>query len=217
MNDPRDVSWWPDFTGCGVVVMAAGPSMSRLQADIVRSSGLISISINETWKLATWADYHYCCDWQYLKSKAPCKDAITSQRMIGKIPPRGLPPEMKWQEPLLKYVDVRAGHGHLIWDGFQIGGGGNSAFQITNWALRCGAKKVILLGVDCHSPNKHWHGVHDHPEAPVQKEATIEGWKRAWFNASRDPRATGKIVNCSPGTALQSIPRSDLLAEIGEV
>lgn len=49
----------------------------------------------------------------------------------------------------------------MIWDGRQIGSGGNSGFQAVNLAARTGARRVVLLGYDMgHGGRSHWHGEH---------------------------------------------------------
>jgi len=213
MIDPtgKDQSWRPDLKGRTVAVMAAGPSMTKAQAQCVaHTPEVYRCVINQTWQLASDADMLYGCDWQWHRRKAPHRDGFKGMRVVGAIP-KHLPPDMAWQEPLLNYVRVEAGKAHLIWDGPTLGAGNNSAFQAVNLLARCGAVNIILLGVDCHSPNQHWHGVHDHIEAPVQKQHTIDGWVRAWTNAAPDLAKRGvNVMNCAPGSALKVFPYVDL-------
>jgi len=96
----------------------------------------------------------------------------------------------------------------MIWEGHKIGAGSNSAFQAANLAVRWGASRIILLGVDCHSPGKHWHSNHTFVETSHQKQTLMHSWMRSWTNASKDLAQRGvEVVNCSPGTALDAFPK----------
>ena len=101
----------------------------------------------------------------------------------------------------------------MRWEGPRIGSGGSSAFQAVNLAARWGAKRIILLGVDCRSPGSRWHGAHPHPMQPNPTETTMRLWLDAWRGAARDLRARGvEVINCAPGSALEAFPKM----EIGE-
>lgn len=68
---------------------------------------------------------------------------------------------------------------------------------------------MILLGVDCHSPNRHWHGNHCFPEASHQKSTLMERWRIAWRNMAGDLKERGvECVNCSPDTACDAFPQA---------
>jgi len=216
----KDQSWWPNLKGRTVAILAAGPSMTRAQADLIKSSAEVyRCVINRSWELASDADMLYGCDWQWHRRKAPHRDGFKGMRVVGALPNQRnvhLPPDMAWQEPLLNYVKVVAGKTRMVWDGPTLGAGGNSAFQAVNLLARCGAVNVILVGVDCHSPNQHWFGVHDHIEAPVQKQHTVDGWINSWTNAAPDLERRGvKVLNCTPGSTLKAFPYADLFDALG--
>ena len=211
----KDQSWWPDMTGRTVAILASGPSMTRAQCDMVRGTEWISIAINETWLIARWATILYGCDWQWWKSKAPLGADFDGLRVCGTIPTvegsKKFPPEMKWQADLLRYLPVRAGLHQPLWKGSAVAAGSNSAFQVANWAARCGAKRLVLLGVDCHSPNAHWHGGHTHKEATDQKPQLMNTWIMAWRNAAPEYDKRGiRVINCSPGSALKCFKTASL-------
>ena len=211
----KDQNWWPDLKGRTVAILAGGPSMTRAQCDLVRGTNWVAITINETWQLAAWAAILYGCDWQWWQSKAPPVSDFDGLRVVGTVTQiRGkaqYPPEMAWQEPILNYIPVKAGMHTPLWTGPAVGAGSNSAFQVANWVARCGVARLVLLGVDCHSPNVHWHNGHTHPEATNQKPSLMESWIRAWKNAAPEYKDRGiEIINCSPGSALKWFPRADL-------
>ena len=116
--------------------------------------------------------------------------------------------DMHWQAKMLRYVSVRAGYGRMIWKGRDIGAGSNSAFQAANLAVRWGAIRLILLGVDCHSPNRHWHGNHTFNEAAHQKKTLMKTWIRAWETTVEEFADRGiECINCSHGSALGCFPK----------
>jgi len=210
ITDRTDTSWWPDLARARVAIIAAGPSLTREQCDTVRGLGYEAVAINESWRLTPGAFAHYICDWQYARWKMPRPEALHPKtlRIIGTWPPNGATPEMGWMEKLqLHRLHIEPGKNRLMWNDHCIGAGGNSAFQMLNWVLRCGCRDIIFLGLDCHTPNMHWHGSHDHPEKPIQKDHTLERWKVAFHNAAQDPKLRGvRIYNCSPSTALNAFP-----------
>ena len=211
----KDQSWWPNLKGKTVAILASGPSMTRAQCDLVRGTDWTAVAINETWRLAPWAAVLYGCDWAWWAAKAPTVEEFDGMRVVGTVANvknmKVLPPEMKWQESLLNYIPVIAGQSQPLWEGRALGAGSNSAFQVANWVARCGATRIFLLGVDCHSPNNHWHGGHTHPMAQNQKPTLMATWLAAWKNAA--PQFIERdieVINCSPGSALKVYPRADL-------
>ena len=205
----KDQSWWPDLKGRTVAILAAGPSMTKEQCDVVRGRDWYAIAINETWRIAQWAPALYGCDWQWWQNRSPPQGDYNGLRIIGALPHTTakrahFSGPMKWQEPLLRYVPASAGFGRMILDGPKIGAGSSSAFQAANLAVRWKAKRLILLGTDCHSHNQHWHGNHTFPEAPNQKKSLMKTWLRAWeMSVPQLEKLKVEVINCSPGSALK--------------
>lgn len=209
----KDQSWWPDLSNETVAILASGPSITREQCEVVRSRGWYAIAINETWRLAPWAKMLYGCDWEWWKHREPEPEKYRGVRVVGNMPVASknqpyLPPEMKHQADRLHHAPVRAGINKLLWYGDLLGAGSNSAFQAVNLAVRCGAKRLVLLGVDCHSPNKHWHENHTFTGAAIQKERVMTTWLRAWQLARDDFNKRGiKCFNCSPKSAVDAFKK----------
>ncbi len=151
------------------------------------------MAVNETWRLAPWADALYACDPDWWAARAPSLDEFRGLRIIGSD-----------SFPGCVEANVRADHYQLIWDGDEIGSGGNGAFQAMNLVLRWGAKRVVLTGVDCQG--EHWHGPHENGlRNPRQK--TFDKWIAGFNNAARDlKRMKIEVVNCSRVTALTAFP-----------
>lgn len=205
---------WPDWAGDTVVIAAAGPSITQEQVDHARSKARV-VAINESWRLAPWADALYACDWQWWLERAPLGEDFAGLRIIGRKPSAGdrvgLSPAERTVADLLLHADVRVGP-EMVWDGPHIACGGNGAFQAVNlFARYSGVRRFVLLGVDCHSPGNHWHGRHTHRRAKHTNELGIKGWIRSWENAARDLPGRGvEVINCSPGSALTCFPILDM-------
>lgn len=210
----KDQSWWPDLTGQTVAILAAGPSMTKEQCDVVRDRGWYAIAINEIWRMAPWAPARYGCDWQWWKHCRPRPDEFDGLCILGNLPVKDskyLPDDMKWQAKTLRYMPTRAGYTRMLWAGRETGAGSNSAFQAANFAVRCGSTRLILLGVDCHSPNRHCHANHTYPQAPIQKKSLMKTWIRAWEFAAKDfAERDIKCINCSPGSSVTVFKRMDV-------
>jgi len=179
--------------------------MTQAQATEVQAQRWRAIAINETWRLAPWADVLYGCDYLWWANRAP--DEFAGLRVVGHLPKRGaatvLPPDLaKWQD-VLRYAPTKGGCREMIFDGPETGAGQSSAFQAANLAVRWGASRVVLYGVDCHSPNAHWHGRHTFPGAGEQRDNLMAIWRESWANAARQLAERGvELVNASPGSAV---------------
>lgn len=111
--------------------------------------------INETWRLAPWADMLYACDHRWWKLRGPAPEEFAGERVQGHIGNR----EGLW--PGTWHGGVKAGCNDILIHGPHIGGGGNSGFQAVNLAVRMGARRIVLLGFDMgHSGQAHWHADH---------------------------------------------------------
>jgi hypothetical protein len=88
-----------------------------------------------------------------------------------------------------------------------VGGApGNSGAGAILLADKLGAKRIILIGYDCHKRGgSHWHG--DHPR-PLGNAGSIGRWPRQFRAVAEKVKAD--VVNCSPGTMLDCFPKADL-------
>lgn len=212
----KDRSWWPDLRTQTAAIMAGGPSITREQCDWVQWARWYSVAINESWRLAPWADALYGCDWQWWRHRAPVADDYAGLRIVGAIPGgragKGhLPKDMQGQAASLRFLPVIVGCNEIVENGDAVGSGANGAFQAFNWLIRCGAKRIVLLGADCRAPNDHWHGRHEFPGATIQRETTMQTWLRAWRNAQITCERLGiSVWNCAPGSAIRSFPAGEV-------
>ena len=105
-----------------------------------------------------------------------------------------------------------AGPRGISTDPGMICNGRNSGYQALNLAILAGARTVILLGFDAREPTadrkSHWFG--DHPR--VEPVAVFAEYRKAFSAAEGAIRAAGvRVVNCSPGSAIDSFPKMDLV------
>ncbi len=152
------------------------------------------MAINETWRLAPWADVLYGCDWQWWQARGPVE--FSGLRVIGK----------GEHEGCHRVEVIRTST--LLWKGNMIGGGGNGGFQALNLVCRWGAGRIIFLGLDCKGA--HWHG--DHRSGLGNPTSTaMMSWKRCFHGAANVLKSRGvEVLNASRDTALTAFPRVNL-------
>lgn len=195
--DLSKFDWMPDWTGQTVVVVASGPSAKGVE--LVEGAGLAKfITINDSWKLAPWADVLYACDyawWLKARGKPDWPNLRVSQDRIAC--------EMF---PEIKRIYVHRKAEHMVFGQLgQISWGGNSGFQAVNLAAIWGAKKILLVGYDmCLTNGVHWHKPHG-PGLSNPRELTIERWRQRLDKAAADLERHGvRVINCSMTSALKN-------------
>ncbi len=89
--------------------------------------------------------------------------------------------------------------------------GSNSGYQALNLAILAGAATVLLIGYDGHDPKPdeptHWFGNH-----PRREPASVYPLIRKSFKAGAAAiKAAGvRVINCSPGSAIDAFERMEL-------
>ena len=197
---------WPDATA---VLIGGGPSLTLEQVELVRrarENGAVRvIAINDAYLLALWAEVQYAADseWHGWHKVRPEFVAFAGQKCT--IQNSG--------------ANVQDDAVHMLRDGGRDGlsadpralrTGRHSGFQALNLAILAGATTVILLGFD-GKPNAegrtHFFGDHPRPE-PF---AVYEEMRKAFSAAETAIEAAGvTVVNCSPGSAIDSFPKMTL-------
>jgi hypothetical protein len=212
--------------GLTAVILGGGPSLAREQVEMVRGAreaGTVRvIAVNDSYLLAPWADVQYAADEHWRKWHADGIDkpllGLTAQdvreRWAG-FPGQkgGIQSQYPCQDDavhLLRNRDFPAITIGLSMDPGALVTGRNSGFQALNLAILAGAKRVILLGFD-GKPNaegrEHFHGGHPKP-TPA---AAYPLYRQAMSAAENAIKAAGvTVLNCSPGSAIDSFPKADL-------
>lgn len=189
---------WPDWTGETVVIGASGPSQCREDLEAVRGRARVLV-INETWRLAPWADALYGCDASWWHKRAPSAKDFRGLRIVG-----------KGDFPGVISAHVRA-VSRMIWNGAAIGGGGHSGFQAINLAAACGARRIVLTGYDLSvEGGTHWHGDHgaglNNPYPALMARCA-----RLLDEFADELAARGvEVINASRETALTAYPRMSI-------
>lgn len=189
---------WPGET---FVIVASGPSLTQEDVDFVRGKARV-IAINESFRMAPWADALYCCDarmWKWLHADRKrygnvhaftgLKFALTKDsakwpnvRVLQNTGPAGLEP---------KPNGLRTGR--------------NSGYQAINLAVHLGAQRVLLLGYDMQRTGgkEHWH--EDHPN---RTRSPYPQFRQSFAKIVEPLKAAGvEVINCSRETALECFPR----------
>jgi len=204
----------PEWQDATAVLLGGGPSLTVEQVERIRrarEAGLVRvIAINDAYRLAPFADVCYFADsewWGWHKDRAEfiafagqkCSIADSGANITDK------------DVYILSNANGR-GHGYgLSLDPRQIVTGRNSGYQALNIAVLAGAKTVILLGFDAREPSTdgktHWFG--DHPRRePI---AVYAEYRKAFSAGAGAIEAAGvRVVNCSPGSAIDAFPKMEL-------
>lgn len=183
---------WPGRT---VAVLASGPSMSQRVADAVR--GLPTIVINDTYRLAPWADLLYAADaaWWTLHPEALRFAGLkVSVDFVGGV----------------KQLNYTGSSGYDP-DPRAIRSGSNSGYQGVHLAAQAGAARILLCGFDMSAAKgAHWFG----PHRGGLVNTTADTYARFIhrfdsLKAALDERGV-EVINCTPGSALKCFPSAHL-------
>lgn len=165
------------------VCIASGPSLTAADCAKVEASGLYTIAVNYSWRMARFADVIYAGDpsfWDH-------------QSGIINIPAD------KWTclEP------VATKHGINLHGNFSSVG--NSGARAIQFAIDSGFKRVILLGYDMSVKNGvHWYD--DGSKAEDYKNR-FPKWQRQF---SQINLKGAEVINCSAYTELEAFKTAKL-------
>lgn len=191
----RRPDWWPKWDGGVCVIVASGPSAKGADLSIARGLARV-IVVNDSWRLAPWADVLYACDCKWW------------QAHYDELDFPGLKVTMSANCPFpLNVVDVAMG-GRIITDEPRIGSGSNSGFQAANLAVQFGAKKLVWVGFDMRVDlGVHWHGMHG-KKLNNPTEARVSRWRKYLDDAAGDFARLGvEVINTSTVSALKNYPK----------
>lgn len=178
---------WPEWTTAAII--ASGPSTKREDVELLRNIPTLAIKRNV--ELAPWADVVYGCDFAWWKSVRGLPDfkglKLTHARQAVE----------QYRCQKVEIPDHATSDRLLFGKTGVIGGGGNSAFQALNLAVQFGAKRILLIGVDCQSRSGvHWYGRNNAPGMNNPSEANFRRWLRAFANAAEQLKDID-VVNAS--------------------
>jgi len=182
------------YGGRTVVCAASGPSLTTEDLQLARDDGLSLIVVNNTWRLAPWADMLVAMDTAWWRKYGVEAEAGFAGLRVG-----------------FTVHATKWGASHSTW-GHMVHNFGNSGAAAIAVAVRAKADAVLLIGFDAGAgPNgeMHWHADHD---APLKNpQASIGRWPQQFERVGKHAREHGvRIVNCSRRTALDCFERMSL-------
>jgi hypothetical protein len=196
------VSFWsipPMWRGRTVAVLASGPGMSAQIADSLRAAGTPAIAVNDTYRLAPWAQIRYAADaeWWHENPEAALFDGLA-------VSVSAVPGVLQLQN-----TGVEGFERHPA----AVRTGGNSGYQAVHIAIHAGAARVLLCGFNMsNAEGMHWHGAHVRP-----LRNTDQGSYARWVDRFAALKDIGpEIINCTPGSALTCFPHMDLDEALNE-
>lgn len=199
----------PNIGEHSVVCIATGPSLSQEQLNLVEVSDIHSIAVNDAYQAASWAEWHYACDYKwwkwhvdniYFKAYEGLRIANTSDTRTPKLVPD------------VKIITGRENKG-MSFDPSMIHYGRNSGYQAVNLAALTGAKHIILIGYDHNVKDGMTHYFGDHPDTVL---SSYKRWNQECWPLAAEQLAEKNIdvVNCTPQSGLTAFRTGDLYQEL---
>jgi hypothetical protein len=187
----------PMWEGRTVAICASGPSMSADVVDQLRAAAVPTIVLNDTFRLAPWADMLYAADvmwWVRHEAEALKFEGLK----VTAMPNQRFPDLLCLQRTGDQGYDPEPGN---------VRTGGNSGYQALHVAIQAKAARVLLCGYDMTAAaGAHWFGKH-----PAGLRNTDPGSYARWIPRFTALKGLGStIVNCTPGSVLQAFPKADL-------
>lgn len=189
-----------DWAGHTVVIVASGPSVSAI--DLTRTIGSAKLlMINESWRLAPWADAMYAADYMWWKHRDGCPDfkgvKFSSDHQAVD----------EWPE--IRHLRLwREVNTIITEEPNVIGDGRNSGFQALNLAVLLGSTDIVLVGYDMTLEyGLHWHGWHDRPlNNPQQHNILV--WRKHLDAVAPVLKNKGiRVRNASHISRLEAFPK----------
>lgn len=163
-----------------VAVIASGPSLTS--EDVEAVSHLKTIAVNSSWKIAPFCDVLFAGDFVWWKNYG--KEVNIAAKKVC----------MTARAKEIGAVHFKHKHSK----------GYNSGMCAIEYAVRRGARKIIMIGFDCSIKNGiHHHG--EHKKTPNPNETRCNRWKDQ-FRWLRKEFPDADIVNCSRYTEIDCFP-----------
>jgi hypothetical protein len=167
-------------------VLATGPSLTQAVVDSVRDRCKV-VAVSDAYRIAPWAEALASTDSKWWKAH-PEAFEFAGQKFTAA--PSFVPLAGVERMP----VDTATNSGLL---GLMV-------------AVKLGATRVLLCGLDMHSPGQHFFGRHPAP-LRSSEQRHLDMHKKQFLHYR--PRGV-EIINCTPGSALTVYPMGDLEEEL---
>lgn len=201
--DPYKVE--PIWEGQTVVIVGSGPSLSLQQIRTVAIARAEKhcrvIAVNDAIYPCFWADWLHAGDLKWWRWHIHRINDFTGIRTTVSDDVPG-----PWVNGYLEY----SGDLGFDPDSSKCKSGGSSAYQAACIAVHTGAKRIILLGIDMkRGPDGQVHWFGEHPERTTVNYAVAMAPKWDTLKPTLEERSI-EVINCSPGTALETFPLGDI-------
>jgi len=211
------------WKGATCIIIAGGPSLQGFDPELLRfkrysletGREVRLIAINDSWRLAPWAEVLYFCDgtwWDRQQADNPrsYNGAYGFHDMI--YAGFWVTTSQRFRDHPQVHTLRLSGQLGLETDPAALKHGSNSGYQAINLAYHYGAKKIILLGYDMRADAKgrtHWHN----EERPDDFVKIMEQSMLPCFPSLVDPLVDAgvEVINATPASALKVWPQVPFL------
>lgn len=197
------------FAGERVVVAATGPSLAPEVAEQLR--GEIVIAVSDAWRLIPWASVLYSCDRAWWDAHLGAFGFVGEKWTSHSLKPANDKTEIASRYEL--HVVAGARRPGFSFDPAVIHYGHNSGFQAVNLAILMGAVRIVLVGFDMRPVGGRAHFFGDHPR-PLKRPGPFAAWISAFHAAAAGLPPGIRIINATPGSALDCFERMELSAAL---
>ncbi len=180
------------------ICIASGPSVTPQDIEYCRGKGKIYV-INEMIFTVPFADVLYAADPDWWNAYRGC------QHFDGEKWTQCLKTANKWN---LNHIQLDR---NALWSNTPgvIASGRNSGFQALNFAVLCGAEKVVLLGYDMGSgPAQQKHSFDNELTPKIIRESNYPAWIKHFHKAA--PQIPVPVYNASQQSKLECFEKVNL-------
>jgi len=180
-------------------IIASGPSLTKEDCDLIETTNWKTITTNDSWRLAPFADILFACDTSWWnKYYNDVKQGYKGECWTSSQRAKDLYKDLKYTASSLS-IGLNT-NGRLTV--------GNSGFQSINLAYNLGAKRIFLLGFDCKADSQkrhHWFG--QHPDG-LSKKQNFSKWKEDFCEIAKDLKKQNiEVFNITRDSALNCFPK----------
>jgi hypothetical protein len=161
-----------------VACIASGPSLTKSDCDLIQQSGISTIAVNNSWKMARFARIIYAGDFVWWENYRHEIDIDADKWTCCK---------RSADDFKINFHDKRGAY--------------NSGLRAVELALDMGASKILLLGYDASIK----HGVHWHENYKKTKNPDDIRCHK-WLGQFEHLRGKN-IINCAPNSSLTQFPK----------
>lgn len=179
--------------------MASGPSARWAPLKDTRERSKLLV-INNSWRLAPWAEILYACDYRWWHQTQDWQQFQGIKLTAS---------EHAANEYGLDLVECLRGDDRIAMEPLAtVGWGSNGGFQALNLALQMRPKRILLVGYDMTLEHGfHWHGKHPNGMSNPRPGGVVT-WRKAIDGAAKVAQGLGiEVINCSEISALERYPK----------